>query len=181
MIAGSVAKRYAKALVEIAAASDELEAVHQELTDFAGVLRGQREFRLFVENPSVRGRDKTGVLEEVVATLGLRTLTSTFLRVLLEGGRLGALESILRAYVALMDERLGRVRALVTAATPLPADLQERLRQRLAEVTGKQVYLEVHDDPSILGGLITQIGSLVYDGSVRTQLLRLREELGQGV
>ena len=180
MIAGSVARRYAKALVEVAAASDELEAVRQELADFAELLRGQREFRLFVENPSVRGRDKTAVLEEVVAALGLRRLTATFLRILLEGGRLTALEGILRAYVALMDERLGRVRAMVTAATPLPAELQERLRQRLAEVTGKQVYLEVHDDPSILGGLITQIGSLVYDGSVRTQLLKMREELGQG-
>jgi F-type H+-transporting ATPase subunit delta len=181
LIAGSVARRYAKALVEIAAASDELEAVRQELTDFAELLRGQREFRLFVENPSVQGRDKTAVLEEIVSTLALRRLTATFLRILLEGGRLGALEGILRAYVTLMDERLGRVRALVTAATPLPAELQERLRQRLAEVTGKQVYLDIHDDPSILGGLITQIGSLVYDGSVRTQLVRMWEELGQGV
>ena len=180
MIAGSLAKRYAKALVEVAAASDDLEAVRQELTDFAELLRVQREFRIFVENPSVQGRDKAAVLERVVAALGLRSLTSTFLRILLEGGRLGALEGILRAYVALMDERLGRVRAMVTAATPLPAEQQERLRRRLAEVTGKQVYLEVHDDPSILGGLITQIGSLVYDGSVRTRLLRLREEMGQG-
>lgn len=180
MIAGSLAKRYAKALVEVAAASDDLEAVRQELTDFAELLRVQREFRVFVENPSVRGRDKAAVLERVVGALGLRSLTSTFLRILLEGGRLGALEGILRAYVALMDERLGRVRAMVTAATPLPAEQQERLRRRLAEVTGKQVYLEVHDDPSILGGLITQIGSLVYDGSVRTRLLRLREEMGQG-
>jgi F-type H+-transporting ATPase subunit delta len=181
LIAGSLARRYAKALVEVAAASDDLEAVRRELTDFAELLRGQREFRIFVENPSVRGRDKVAVLEQIMATLGLRPLTSTFLRILLEGGRLVALEGILRAYVTLTDERLGRVRATVTAATPLPAEQQERLRQRLAEVTGKHVYLEVHDDPSILGGLITQIGSLVYDGSVRTQLLRLREELGQGV
>jgi F-type H+-transporting ATPase subunit delta len=181
LIAGSLAKRYAKALVEVAAASDELEGVREELTDFAEILRGQREFRTFVENPSVRGRDKVAVLEKIVATLGLRPLTTTFLRILLEGGRLVALEGILRAYTTLMDERLGRVRAMVTAATPLPAEQQERLRRRLAEVTGKQVYLEIHDDPSLLGGLITQIGSLVYDGSVRTQLLRLREELGQGV
>jgi F-type H+-transporting ATPase subunit delta len=180
LIAGSVAKRYAKALVEVAAASDDLEAVREELTDFVDLLRDQRDFRLFVENPSVRGRDKAVVFAQVATVLGVRPLATTFLRILLEAGRLGALEGILRAYSVLVDERLGRVKAVVTAAAPLAAEQQERLRLRLGQVTGKQVYLEVHDDPGILGGLITQIGSRVYDGSVRTQLLRLREQLAQG-
>ncbi|HSB70490.1 MAG TPA: ATP synthase F1 subunit delta [Candidatus Methylomirabilis sp.] len=181
MIAGSVAKRYAKALVEVAGASDELEAVRRELADFADLLRGHREFRLFVANPSVQRRDKAAVFEQIVTALGFRTLTTTFLRILMQAGRLEGLESILRAYVSLVDERLGRVKALVITATPLPSGQEEHLRQRLAEVTGKQVYLEVRDDPSILGGLITQIGSRVYDGSVRTQLRRLREQLAQGI
>lgn len=181
MIAGSVAKRYAKALVEVAGASDELEPVRQELVDFADLLRGQRAFRLFVANPSVQRRDKAAVFEQVVSALGFRRLTTTFLRLLMEAGRLEGLESILRAYLTLLDERLGRVKAVVTTATPLPAEQQERLRQRLAAVTGKQVYLEIRDDPSILGGLITQIGSRVYDGSVRAQLLRLGDRLAQAV
>ena len=181
MIAGSVAKRYAKALVEVAGASAELEAVRQELTEFADVLRRNRGFRLFVANPSVQRRDKVAVFEQIVMALGFRTLTTSFLRALMQAGRLEGLESILRAYVTLVDERLGRVKALVTTATPLPAEQEERLRQRLGEVTGKQVYLEIRDDPSILGGLIPQIGSRVYDGSVRAQLLSLREQLAQAV
>ena len=181
MIAGSMARRYAKALVEVAATTGDLETVRQELADFAEVLRDHREFRLFVENPSVLRRDKTTLFEQVVAMPGFRPLTTTFLRILLEAGRLGALESILRAYVALVDEHLGRVKAVVTTAAPLPAEQQDRLRQRLTQVTGKQVYLEIQDDPSILGGLITQIGSLVYDGSVRTQLVRLGGQLALGV
>jgi F-type H+-transporting ATPase subunit delta len=176
-----MARRYAKALVEVAATSGDLETVRQELADFAEILRGHREFRLFVENPSVLRRDKAALFEQVVTMPGFRPLTTTFLRILLEAGRLGALESILRAYVALVDEHLGRVKAVVTTAAPLPAEQQERLRQRLALVAGKQVYLEIQDDPSILGGLITQIGSLVYDGSVRTQLVRLGDQLAQGV
>jgi len=180
LIAGSVARRYAKALVDVAAASDELEAVRQELSRFADLLGEQRELRQFFTNPSVLRRDKVRVLDDVVARLLVRPLTRSFLRILLEAGRLPALESVLRAYEALVDERLGRVRAMVTTAGPLEAGAQERLRQRLEQMTGKTVYLEVQQDPTILGGLVTQIGSLVYDGSLRTQLARLRGELVRG-
>ncbi len=180
MIAGSLAKRYAKALVDVAAASNELEVVRQELRGVADLLRGHRELRQFLANPTVSRRDKMRAFESVVAKLELRPLTTSFLRILLEAGRLPALESVVRAYEALVDEQLGQVKAVVTAAAPLAADEQERLKERLQQVTGKSVYLEVQQDPSVLGGLITQVGSLVYDGSLRTQLARLREQLVRG-
>jgi F-type H+-transporting ATPase subunit delta len=75
---------------------------------------------------------------------------------------------------------LGRVKAEVTTATALDGEQQERLRQRLEQVAGKRVYLEVQQDPKILGGLVARIGSLVYDGSLKTQLARLREQMGRG-
>ncbi len=177
MIAGSVARRYARALVEVAAASNELEAVRQELSSFADLLGEHRELRQFLTNPSILRRDKAQILGEVVSRLALRPLTRSFLRILLEAGRMPALDSVLRAYEALVDERLGRVKAMVTAGGPLGVETQERLRQRLEQVTGKTVYLEVRQDPRILGGLVSQIGSLVYDGSLRGQLARLREEM----
>jgi F-type H+-transporting ATPase subunit delta len=180
LIAGWVARRYAKALVDVAAASNELEAVRQELSSFADLLREHRELRQFLTNPSVLRRDKVRILNEVLSRLLLRPLTKSFLRILFEAGRLPALESVLHAYEALVDERLGRVKAMVTTVGPLEAEAQERLRQRLEQVTGKTVYLEIRQDPKILGGLVTQIGSLVYDGSLRTQLARLRVELVRG-
>jgi F-type H+-transporting ATPase subunit delta len=67
----------------------------------------------------------------------------------------------------------------VTSAAPLDADAQERLRQRLGDVTGKDVYLELRQDPALLGGVVTQIGSRVFDGSLKTQLSRLRDELAR--
>ena len=91
-----------------------------------------------------------------------------------------ALEQVLRAYETMVDERLGRVRAVVTSAVPLEGEAQEGLRQRLAEMTGKRVYLEVRQDAGLLGGLVTQIGSQVYDGSLRTQLAKLQQELVRG-
>jgi F-type H+-transporting ATPase subunit delta len=99
---------------------------------------------------------------------------------LLTADRLGALESIVRAYEALVDERLGRVKAEVTTAVALDGEQQEGLRQRLEQVAGKRVYLEVQQDPKIMGGLVAQIGSQVYDGSLKMQLARLRERLSQG-
>ncbi|HWU39114.1 MAG TPA: ATP synthase F1 subunit delta [Candidatus Acidoferrum sp.] len=177
MTAGSVARRYARALVDVAATSNELETVHQELRECAELLLGHRELRHLLTNPGILRRDKLQILDQVVSRLAHRPLTMSFLRLLLEAGRLPALESVLRAYETLMDERLGRVKAMVTAAGPLEAEAQEQLRQRLERVTGKQVYLEVTEDRRLLGGLVAQIGSLVYDGSLRTQLTRLREQL----
>ena len=177
MIAGSVAKRYAKALVEVAAVSHVLEAVRDDLRALADLLREHRELRQFLANPSVSRRDAAEVVKEIGAAMRLAPLTGTFLKIVLEGGRLAGLEGIARAYEALVDEQLGRVKAVVTSAAPLAAEAQEQLRRRLGEVTGKSVYLEVRQDPTLLGGMITQIGSRVYDGSLKTQLARLRDEL----
>jgi len=180
LIAGSIARRYAKALLDVASASNELEAMRQELTSFADLLREHRELRQLLINPSILRRDKLQILEDILTRLALRPLAKSFLRILLEAGRLPSLDSVLRAYEGLVDDWLGRVKARVTTAGPLQAEAQERLRQRLEQVTGKKVYLEVEQDPRILGGLVTQMGSLLYDGSLRTRLARLREEMVRG-
>jgi F-type H+-transporting ATPase subunit delta len=177
LIAASVAKRYAKALVEVAAASNELDGVRRDLRALAELLRDHRDLRQFVSNPSVSRRDAGEVIRDVAAAMNVRPLTATFLQILLEGGRLAGLETVLRAYELLVDERLGRVKAVVTCAAPMDADAQERLRRRLGEVTGKDVYLELRQDPKLLGGVVTQIGSRVFDGSLKTQLVRLRDEM----
>lgn len=177
MIPGSVAKRYAKALVEAAAASNELDGVRRDLHALADLLRKHRDLRQFVANPSVSRLDAGEVIKDIGTAMEVKPLTATFLQILLEGGRLAGLEAILRAYELLVDERLGRVKAVVTCAAPLESDAQERLRRRLGDVTGKDVYLELRQDPALLGGVVTQIGSRVYDGSLKTQLVRLRDEL----
>ncbi len=179
MIAGSLATRYAKALAEVAPPT-ELEAVGQEVAAFLDVFRQQKDLRLFLGNPSVLLRDKRTLLERVVTALEVRPLTATFLRVLLEADRLRLLEAVLRAYQELVDERLGRVRAVVTAPGPVDPATQNALRARLGALVGKTVYLEVQEDPNILGGLVARIGSQVYDGSLKTQLRKLHEQLARG-
>jgi F-type H+-transporting ATPase subunit delta len=177
LIAGSLAKRYAKALLDVAMEARAAEVVLRELGGVAALIGQQRELRKFLLNPSVRRRDAVQVMDEIAGRLQVSPLTRTFLKVVLEAGRMAALEGILHAYEALLDERIGRVRAAVTTAAPLDGGQQKRLAAELARLTGKQVVLEVTQDAAILGGMITRIGSRVYDGSLKTQIARLRREL----
>lgn len=177
MIAGAVAKRYARALADVAAEQQALEPVRRDLAAFASLLREQRELGQFLANPSVLRADTVQVVGEIARRMGAIPLSATFLTVLAEAGRLAGLEGILRAFEVLVDERLGRVKAAVKTAAPLAGSEAEALRAALARRTGKEVYLEVQEDPTLLGGLVAQIGSQVYDGSLRTRLARLREEL----
>jgi F-type H+-transporting ATPase subunit delta len=180
LISGSLARRYAQALLDVAAEPAVAEEVGAELTAVAAMLREQRELRQTLANPAVRTRDALELLEAVLDRMEIRPLSRTFLRVVLEGGRLAGLGEILRAYQGLLDERLGRVRAAVTAAAPLEAGAAARLTDELRRLTGKEVLLEVAENPAILGGVITRIGSRVYDGSLRTRLATLREQLVRG-
>jgi F-type H+-transporting ATPase subunit delta len=177
LIGGAVARRYAKALADVAAGSQALEPVQDDLRAFVRLLTEQRELRQFIANPAIARKEAVAAVTDIARALGLRPLAVRFLTLLVESGRLGALEPILRAYEEQVDGRLGRVRATVTWAAPLPEAEQAALRQRLAAVTGKTVYLDARTDPALLGGVVAQIGSQVYDGSLRTQLRRMREEL----
>ena len=180
MIAGALSKRYARALVEAVAQPQALEAAGRDLEAFAQLLREHRDLKALFANPGVQGRDKEAILDRLAAGLGLGAIVATFLRLLLEKGRLGNLEIIVRMYRDLVDERLGRVRAEVTTAAPLDEAMQGRLAQRLAAVAGKQVVLETKTDAGLLGGMVARIGGTVYDGSLRAQLGRLREQLLRG-
>jgi F-type H+-transporting ATPase subunit delta len=96
---------------------------------------------------------------------------------LIDKGRIAALPDIARAHRALVDEHAGRVRATVTSARPLDPMLETRLKTALEKQSGKVVIFEKREDPTIMGGLITQLGDTVFDGSVRTQLEQMREQL----
>ena len=192
MIAGALAKRYARALVEAVgrpeaprapaaeAAGRALEAAGRELEAFAQLLREHRGLRAFFANPGLQRREKEAVLARLTAGLDLGATVTTFLRLLLEKGRLGHFELIARVYRDLMDERLGRMRAEVTTAAPLDEATRGRLAQRLAAVAGKTVVLDTRTDAGLLGGMVARMGGTVYDGSLRAQLARVREQLLRG-
>ena len=177
MIVGSIARRYAKALLEIGVQQQTYDALGKELDRAADTLRSSPELRNALENPVFSLEKRKLIMDELARRLGLSKTVRNFIMLLLDKGRIAALPDIARAHRTLVDEHAGRVRATVTSARPLDPMLETRLKTALEKTSGKTVIFEKREDPAILGGLVTQVGDTVYDGSVRTQLQQLREEL----
>ncbi len=180
MRTSKVSKRYAKALVDLAKNQGKLEEVWEELSRLSGLLESEETLRYIFFNPSIAPVQKGLVLEEVSERLRLSPLTVNFLTLLLRKGRLQNLSDIIEQYRVLRDEILNRATAEVQSATPLSEETKIRLREKLSQVTGKDIILKTSVNPELLGGIVTKIGSLVFDGSVRTQLDRVRERLVKG-
>jgi len=177
VITGSIARRYAKALLEIGIAQQTYDALGKELERAADTLRASPELRNALENPIFSIEKRKLIMDELSRRLALSKTVRNFIMLLLDKGRIARLPDISRFYRSLVDEHAGRVRATVTSARPLDPMLETRLKTALEKSSGKVVIFEKREDPAILGGLVTQLGDTVYDGSVRTQLQQLREEL----
>lgn len=177
VIASSVARRYARALLALGVEDGQFETYALQLEQVRAVFTGSPELRDLWENP-VHGRDRRLAGLEVVATkLALAPLVANLLRLLVERRRISEIEAIAQAYRTLVDERVGRVRAVVTSAAALSGDQTERLGAALAALTRKQIVLETRVDPALIGGVVAQVGSTLLDGSLRTQLESLRGKL----
>ena len=180
MRAGGLSRRYAKALADVAAEGQVLEPVGRDLQAIAGLFKQNREAAAFFANPGIPLGDKRRVLQSLADRATAQPLSARFLGLLLERGRLLHLGAIVLAYEELIDERLNRARATVTSAAPLSELTLEGLKGRLRIATGREISLETRVEPGVLGGLVAQVGSTIYDGSLRTQLRRMREHLLKG-
>lgn len=175
-----IAKRYARALFDLASVADNVERIGSEVAVVGELLETDADLNTALLSPVLPRTSKAEILDALIDAAGADPLVANFLRVLLDAGRLPVLADIHGAYTALADEASGRVRG--EAVTPMalePADL-EALRDALAESLGKEVFLDAREDPSILGGVIARVGNLVFDGSLRTQLIRMKETLTRG-
>jgi F-type H+-transporting ATPase subunit delta len=177
MGAGSVSRRYARALFSMGVDRGTFEPLGKELEAFSDLWSGSAELRQALENPVFKPSEKRAVLQGILPRVTPTAEVQNFILLLLERRRLPGIASISRAYREMADAHTGRVRAHVTSAQPLAAAELERVRQSLARRTGKQVILEASVDPTLIGGLVARVGDLVLDGSVRTQLGTLREKL----
>jgi F-type H+-transporting ATPase subunit delta len=171
-----VANRYARALADAVARTADYRQILHELEDFYAAYLESPELRGVCETPAVPLPQKTRVLEAILERAGASPVTLNFLRVLLAHYRMALLGEVVEAYRKIANNRLGIVQVKVSYAADLSEAERESLRARFAELTRKQVELEFHLNPALLGGIVAQIGSTVYDGSVRGHLERLREQ-----
>jgi F-type H+-transporting ATPase subunit delta len=177
VILGSAARRYAKALLAIGIDQNSYDAFGKELERVAESFSRAAELTRALENPVFPQERRRLILEELARRLALSKTVRNFLLLLLDKGRIGDVVDIARAYRGLVDAHAGRLRAVVTSARPLDPALEVRLKTALEKQTGRVVLLDKREDPSIIGGLTAQVGDLVYDGSVKTQLATLKAQL----
>jgi F-type H+-transporting ATPase subunit delta len=170
------ANRYARALMDVLY-PDHAEQGQQQLQSFLTLLIEQPEARTFLENPTMAGGRRNRLLKEISDALSFDRKVSNFINILADRNRLSILEEVIEEYRKLLDDRLGIVRARVTAARSLDPLQQRELASKLEQITGKQVRMEVAVDPSLIGGVIAQVGSTIYDGSVRQQLQAFKSRL----
>ena len=175
-----IAKRYSRALFNLAAEGNVIEQYREELDGFNQVLKALPDFENILRNPLYPEGVKKGLFQKVSANMGLSPIMGSFLNLLVEKKRIQHLPEITDYYHRLIDEHSNISRAKVKAAIKLDAAEIEKIAGALEKKIGKKIVVEFEQDPSLLGGVYAQIGDFVLDGSVKRQLLNFKESLKRG-
>jgi F-type H+-transporting ATPase subunit delta len=179
MIEGSLARRYTRALFQLAREAGQEEQVGQEVEQFHAAYSGS-ELQGVLTNPAFGVDSRKRILIQVANAQGLSVLSIHFFSLLLERDRLNHLPGIAICYRRLLDEVKGRVQARVVGASPLAPAQLEQLRATLGRISGKEVVLHEDTDPALIGGLLVELEGKVFDGSVRTQLENMKQRIARG-
>jgi F-type H+-transporting ATPase subunit delta len=173
----AVAERYAAALADVAVERKNSETVKRNLAAFVEAFSSLADLRNALESPALNAEVKRKVIAEVAGKMGLDVSVRNFIYLVVDHRRTEVLPEIEQAFLSELNERLGIVDAEVTSAHELNDDEKRQLSTVLEQRTGKKVEARFQIDGALLGGAVVRLGSTIYDGSVRDQLKRLREQL----
>ena len=177
VLISTVARRYARAMLEVAIRQRNFSTVLEQLESFWDLMQANTILKTLFINPAISGNSKEKVLKELTSRMRFQELTFHFLRTLIHRDRLNLLDQVIVSAEEQFLEKQGiMVVEVISAQRLLPAE-QTQLINKLQTFTGKKVQLENHVDPSLIGGVITKIGTTLYDGSVQAQIEKLREKI----
>jgi F-type H+-transporting ATPase subunit delta len=179
LISSAILGRYANSLAEIVFEENIEEKVTADLRTYSEIFRAVPDLLETLHSPAVPREAKEKLLDELIARYPVNLITSNFLRILLQNNRIFYFQEILDGYLKSVGEHKGIVSAHVTAAAPMTQEELKKIEDRLAGITGKRVNVELHTDSSLLGGIVVQIGSTNFDGSIRTRLSDIRRRLAE--
>jgi F-type H+-transporting ATPase subunit delta len=179
VIPSAVLGRYARSLAEVVFEENIEEKVTADLEAYGEIFKALPEMLGVFHSPAVPRESKEKLLEELTVRYPVHPVTSNFLRILLQHNRIRFFEQIRQNYLKSVNESKGIISARVTAAEPLSADEVKKLADRLSGITGKLVNVESQTDPDLLGGIVVEVASTVFDGSIRTQLSEIRRRLAE--
>lgn len=175
-----VAKRYARALMALAKEQDKVQKVAEDFGSIVDAYQDSEVFQNTLSNPKVSKKDKSLIIKSISEKLNLDSLLKTFCQFLVEKKRIDLIYSIFEVFHSMVDETLNREHVELTVAKKLQADEKQKIQNQIAKYINKEVVLAEKVDPSILGGAITRIKSIVLDGSLRNQLNLLHENILKG-
>ena len=178
MSQGVIARRYAKALINLA--EKDLEITGNSLAAIADVYSNSTELSEVLSDTKVSSQIKQNVLKKILKKIKVSKLVDTFTRYLLTKRRIVLLPNIERAFNLLLQEKVGRIEAGITVAQEIPEVTINKLEKAISRYSGKEVTVNITIDPAIIGGIVTRIGSVVIDGSIHTQLNQIRQSIIRG-
>jgi F-type H+-transporting ATPase subunit delta len=171
------AARYARALLDVVIQEANPEQVEQQLVAFAELLEQHPDLQKALTSPAVPAAGKRGIVGDLATRLQTAPQLGKLLGLLADRDDLAVLPDLVATYRERLLEYRQVVRAEVTTAEPLTPEKSTQLQQRLATITGRTVTMRTKVDPALIGGAVARVGSTVYDGSIATQLERIRERL----
>lgn len=173
----TLSRRYAESFLNVADEKKATESVAQDLKTLQDLYAGSEDFRRYVRSPLIERKDKQKAAEAIGQKAGLQDITVNFLKLLAQNRRLQALPSIIDAAFTLMAERAGRVAGTITSAYPVEPSAIADVEKALKQATGQDVALQPLTDKALIGGIVVQVGSRIFDASVRRKLDRLKQKL----
>ena len=174
MINNTIARRYAKALVQLGSESGLIDRFREELSVVDSFFTANAEINAAFADPALTLEQKKAIMKELVTKSSVSELTGNFLLLLVDKNRVAFLGQIVQNYEKLADEFSGVIRPIIKTAFPLDESQVVAIQGALEKKTGKKVVPQVAVDQSLLGGVVTQIGDIAYDNSVKTQLKRIQ-------
>ncbi len=179
MIPSAVLGRYARSLAEVVFEEKIEPKVTEDLATYAEIFHAVPAVLEAFDSPAVPREAKEKVLDELIVQYPVHPITSNFFRILLQHNRFRFFDQIRGDYLKYVNESKGIVSARVTAAAPLSQEELGRLSERLAAMTGKHVSVDLTTAATLLGGIVVQMGSTIFDGSIRTQLAEMKRRLAE--
>jgi F-type H+-transporting ATPase subunit delta len=180
VINNAIARRYAKALVQLGSEGGLIDLFRNELSVVDGLFRDNSELRAAFADPALTQDQKKNIMKELAAKAACSELVGNFLLLLVDKNRVAFLGQIVQTYEKLADEFSGVIRPLIKTAFPLDDSQVAAIQNALEKKTGMKVVPQMVVDPSLLGGIVTQIGDIAYDNSVKTQLKQIEDILQKG-
>lgn len=176
-----IATRYAKALYSLAKETNEQAVVFAQMRVVEEAFLFDKQIQLFLNSPLVLPREKVKALEKVTEAVPVAEALKKFLLLLAKKNRLQIFASVVSAFETIADEANGVTRGLVRSATVLGPEDRKRIEELVSKATKKQVILTYKEDPSLVGGLVAQVGSFTFDDSLTSHLKRINEQLTRSV